>query len=110
MHRELIRRLLHIVGLQADMVASGQEALDALEAHPYRVLLLDIAMPDMDGFETARRIRRRTGYDTPYIIAASALRWKNVVEECLAAGMDDFLLKPIARAELRDALAPFTAG
>jgi len=90
-------------GFEADVAANGLEALRALERQPYDVVLLDIQMPEMDGLEAARRIRRRWG-DRPRLIALTANALPSDRQACLAAGMDDYIPKPVKRPTLRAAL------
>ncbi len=108
LHQELMRHLLRILGYSAEIARSGEEALHAVSKEDFCIVLIDIAMPGMDGLETARRIRAITGYEEPWMIAASAMTWTNAFNECLAAGMNDFILKPITLEDLRRTLARYT--
>ncbi|NUP90298.1 MAG: PAS domain-containing protein [Candidatus Sumerlaeia bacterium] len=98
-------RILERLGCQADAVGDGREALAALEAKRYDVLLTDIQMPEMDGYELTRAIRRReaNGVHLP-IIAMTANAMKGDRELCLAAGMDEYVSKPVRTTDLANAL------
>jgi len=94
---------LRQLGYSADTVADGCEVLEALSRIPYSVILMDCHMPEMDGYETTRRIRAAGGYQ-PYIIAITANAMQGDKEVCLAAGMDNYISKPVRTTELKAAL------
>jgi len=102
----LARALLSREGCTIERVANGQEALDALAAAPYDLILMDMRMPVMDGLTAARALRAR-GITTP-MVALTANAFEDDRRACLEAGMDDFLTKPIEPAALRAALARWT--
>ena len=91
------------LGYSADTVADGCEVLEALSRIPYAVILMDCHMPELDGYETTRRIRAAGGHQ-PYIIAITANAMQGDKEVCLAAGMDNYVTKPVRTAELKAAL------
>ena len=98
-------RLLERLGQSADVTSDGQEAIQALRKKHYDLLLLDTGMPVMDGFETARTIRSLFPLENqPYIVAVTAAAMSGDREKCLAAGMDDYLPKPVRLDELARAL------
>jgi CheY-like chemotaxis protein len=94
--------MLAKLGFRADVVSDGLEALDAVQRQHYDILLLDVQMPHLDGLEVARRIRERwpERRDRPWIIAITANAMQGDRETCLAAGMDDYISKPIKTVEL----------
>ena len=99
-------RLLERLGYRADVVANGLEAVDAVQRQPYDVVLMDVQMPEMDGLEASRRIKRgEAGGASPRIIALTADAMQGDREKCLAAGMDDYITKPIHVEALVAALA-----
>ena len=102
----LAKALLGREGCAVERVATGEEALEALAAAPFDVILMDMRMPVMDGLEATRRLRA-LGVKTP-IVALTANAFEDDRRTCLEAGMDDFLTKPIEPAALRAALARWT--
>jgi CheY-like chemotaxis protein len=104
-NQKLALRLLERMGYAADVAANGLEALTAIEAHPYDVVLMDVQMPELDGLEASREIRRRWPERALRIVAMTANAMEGDRDECLAAGMDDYVSKPIRPDELAAALA-----
>ncbi len=105
-NQKLIVRLLEKIGLKADVAGNGAEAVEVFSHRPYSAVLMDCQMPEMDGFEATAVIRQRdqqTGTHTP-IIAVTAHALKGDRERCLAAGMDDYVTKPIKPDLLKAAL------
>ncbi|CAA9304535.1 MAG: BarA sensory histidine kinase (VarS GacS) [uncultured Frankineae bacterium] len=97
--------MLDRLGHRADVVANGLEAVQALTTTPYDVVLMDVQMPELDGIGATLRIRAELPADRqPWIIAMTASALAEDQERCLAAGMDDFLPKPVRREELAAAL------
>jgi CheY-like chemotaxis protein len=98
---EMLKRL----GCRADVVGNGREAVEAMGKLPYDLVFLDCHMPEMDGFDACRAIREAEpqGQHTP-IIAMTASALKGDRERCLAAGMDDYVPKPVRMADLATAV------
>jgi two-component system, sensor histidine kinase and response regulator len=94
------------LGYEADAVANGLEVLDALKRIPYDIILMDCQMPEMDGYEATRLIRQAESASTlgPYIIALTANALQGDREKCMAAGMNDYLTKPLHLSELENVL------
>jgi PAS domain S-box-containing protein len=98
-------KMLDKLGYHADVVTNGVEVLHSLEHHPYDLILMDIQMPEMDGYETARAIRKRLSFaEQPKIIAITAYALKGDREKCIASGMDNYISKPVKLEELRTIL------
>jgi signal transduction histidine kinase/CheY-like chemotaxis protein len=98
-------RLLEKLGCRVDVAANGREAVEMIALLPYDAIFMDCQMPEMDGFEATQEIRRREGSSVHHpIIAMTANAMQGDRERCLNAGMDDYVSKPIRRADLREAL------
>jgi PAS domain S-box-containing protein len=104
-NQRVVSLMLDKLGYSPEVVSSGVEALQALESRAYRVILMDCQMPEMDGFEATRAIRTRPwdARHTP-IIALTANAMPGEREKCLAAGMNDYLAKPLTMEMLSDKL------
>ena len=104
-NQRVMRLMLQKLNLTADVAANGLQAITALEAAPYDVILMDVQMPELDGLEATRRICAQwPHHQRPRIIAMTAHAMLGDREMCLDAGMDDYLAKPIRLDELRAAL------
>jgi CheY-like chemotaxis protein len=103
-NQKVALRMLDRLGYRADLAATGVEAVAAVRSRPYDVVLMDLQMPEMDGLEATRRIRAVTPAHRPRIIAMTANAMATDREHCLAAGMDDYVSKPVRLDDLRAAL------
>jgi CheY-like chemotaxis protein len=104
-NQKLAMRLLQQMGYRADLASNGIEAVESVARQTYDVVLMDVQMPELDGLEAARRITAlwKPG-ERPRIVAMTANAMQGDREECLAAGMDDYLTKPIRVERLVEAL------
>jgi PAS domain S-box-containing protein len=108
-NQQLALRMLETLGYRADVAVNGVEALEAVRRRPYDVVLMDVEMPEMDGLEAARCMHREwPGHERPRIVAMTANAMQGDREICLAAGMDDYVSKPIHLDDLADALSRCT--
>jgi len=108
-NQKLAARLLEKRGHSVSVVANGHQALDALDHGDYDLVLMDMQMPEMDGFEATGEVRRRekrTGRHMP-VIALTAHAMKGDRERCIEAGMDGYLSKPIRAQDLDEVLAKY---
>jgi CheY-like chemotaxis protein len=107
----LVGKQLEGLGLQSDIVSTGEEALDIMLKERYELVLMDCHLPHMDGFEATKLIRERegaTGMHIP-IVAMTAGAMKGDPEKCLAVGMDDYLAKPYTLDQLREKMQRWIA-
>jgi CheY-like chemotaxis protein len=112
-NQHVARLQLEKFGYRPDLVVDGLQAVAAVQAQPYDIVMMDCQMPELDGFEATRRIRtweaerRAQGLEVAplHIIAMTANAMVGDREECLAAGMDDYLTKPVRQVDLAAALA-----
>jgi CheY-like chemotaxis protein len=104
-NQKVALRLLAQMGYRADVAANGLEAIEAVARQTYDVVLMDVQMPELDGFEASREINRRwPAGQRPRIVAMTANAMQGDRELCVAAGMDDYVAKPIRVEELVGAL------
>ncbi len=105
-NRKVMVHLLERLGYHADVACDGVEAVAAVKAKRYDLVLMDVQMPEMDGLEATRQICKLWAPgDRPRIVAMTANAMRGDREECLAAGMDDYLSKPVRMPALENMLA-----
>ena len=95
-NQKLALRILQQMGYRADLASNGLEAIESVRRQIYDVVLMDVQMPEMDGLEASRRITAKwPAGQRPRIVAMTANAMQGDREQCLAAGMDDYVTKPI---------------
>jgi signal transduction histidine kinase/CheY-like chemotaxis protein len=104
-NQKVIHMMLTRLGHRVDVVSDGREALAALDRARYDLVLMDIQMPEMDGYTATREIRKNEGATRTWIVALTANALVEDRQRCLEAGMDDYLSKPIQREALLRALS-----
>jgi PAS domain S-box-containing protein len=110
-NQKVARRMLERLGIRADVAANGREAVQMTADLSYDVVFMDCQMPDMNGYEASREIRRRQGPNKGVaIIALTADASVGCREQCLEAGMDDVIRKPVKLEDLRTALSKALAA
>jgi CheY-like chemotaxis protein len=104
-NQKLALRILQQMGYRADLASNGLEAIESVRRQTYDVVLMDVQMPEMDGLDAAREICARwQPNERPRIVAMTANAMQGDRDMCLAAGMDDYLTKPIRVERLVEAL------
>ncbi|HSH96564.1 MAG TPA: response regulator [Roseimicrobium sp.] len=109
-NQKVAKAYLSRMGYRPDVVGNGVEVLQALEQRPYDLLFLDVQMPELDGYETARAICERWKVRRPYIIAMTGNAMQGDREKCLEAGMDDYVPKPVRIADVENAIRTTAAA
>ncbi len=103
-NQKLALRILERMGYRSDVAANGVEVLESLERQSYDLILMDVQMPEMDGLDATRNIRKLENIHQPHIIAMTANAMQGDREICIQAGMDDYVSKPIRIEELVEAI------
>lgn len=109
-NQQVALRMLRSLGLKAEVAGNGREVLEALQREPYDIVLLDCQMPEMDGYETARKIAELQAgpscplLSKPVLIAVTANAMSGDRDKCLAAGMHEYLSKPMKLSSLAEVL------
>lgn len=109
LNQELIETMLKMHGCEVDIADNGEEALEMLAEESYDLMMMDIMMPVLDGYDTAKKIREKekgTGKHMP-IVAVTANAQAGDKEKCLAAGMDDYISKPFKKEDIERVLSEY---
>ncbi len=105
-NQKIAARILERLGYHPHVAENGREALEALEKQPYDVVLMDMQMPEMDGLEASRQIRACYSKEArPYIVALTANSRPEERDQCIEAGMDEFITKPFTAHGIGELLA-----
>lgn len=109
-NQELTMELMEMMGCTVDVASDGPEAITKYSKNQYDVIMMDVQMPDMDGYETTKRIReyeQNNNKSRTPIIAITANAMPGDKEKCLNAGMDDYISKPLRGATLQEKLIKY---
>jgi CheY-like chemotaxis protein len=110
-NQRVATRLLEKIGLRADVACNGRQAVEMFKVSPYEVIFMDCQMPEIDGYAATKEIRRLEGsVKHVAIVAMTAEAMTGARETCLAAGMDDYISKPVRLEDLSEALLKWTAS
>jgi CheY-like chemotaxis protein len=112
-NQELTKEMMELMGCVVDVAEDGVVALENYINNTYDVIMMDVQMPNMDGYEATKKIREienSTGRSHTPIIAITASALKGDEEKCLKAGMDDYISKPIKGENLENTLAKYIGG
>ena len=107
---ELLGHQLRAAGWQVSLAKNGKEALEKVEIYRPDVIVLDMMMPEMDGFQMARCVKENPDYQNIRVVAATSLCSPGDRDRCLAAGCDDYMAKPFTSQDLEEHLASLLSG
>jgi PAS domain S-box-containing protein len=105
-NQQVVMMVLRALGYQPDLAENGRVAIEKVSSHRYDIILLDLQMPDIDGFKVAHHIRAHLNYQ-PIIVAITAGASPEDRQRCLDAGMDDYVLKPFKISQLKDVVVKY---
>ncbi len=103
-NQKVARLMLSRLGYEIDVVANGLEVVTACDRAPYDIVFMDVQMPEMDGYAATRALHTQMGAKAPYIVAMTANAMEGDRQECLDAGMNDYLAKPVKNEDLEAAI------
>lgn len=106
-NQKIAVRMFNKLGYEIDIVENGKEAVERVQQSDYDLIFMDVQMPEMDGLEATRVIRKLLRHNSPMIIAMTANAMPEDREKCLEAGMDDYLSKPFKPRELQQILEKY---
>lgn len=106
-NQEVTQDILELMGVDVEVAENGREALELYQNQKYDLIFMDIQMPEMDGYQTTREIRRTEKGDHVPIIALTANALSGDREKCLEAGMDDYISKPIEVEKIEEILKKY---
>jgi CheY-like chemotaxis protein len=104
-NQKVATRLLATLGFRADIASDGREAVAACHRVPYDLVFMDVHMPELDGLDASRQLRAELGARCPHIVAMTASAMEGDREMCLAAGMHDYVTKPVHLEEIKRVIA-----
>jgi CheY-like chemotaxis protein len=107
-NQKIITHMLGKMGYAPDIAQNGREAVEAANAKKYDIILMDVQMPETDGLEATRIIRQHQQHTHPFIIAMTANAMQGDREECIEAGMNEYISKPINLNDLKNMLQKFS--
>lgn len=106
-NQEVCKDILELIGCKVTLASDGAEAVRLAQATPYELILMDIQLPEIDGYEATRQIRKVTTVSRPIIIALTASALDGDKDKSLQAGMDDYISKPMEASQLEEALLKY---
>lgn len=103
----LAEKILHFYHFKTDVVTNGTEALKYCASQIPQLILMDISLPDMDGFEVTKKLRKQESFENVPIVALSAHVMQGIEESVIQSGMDDFLSKPFLPIDLYNKVSKY---
>ncbi|MFA6700101.1 MAG: response regulator [Thiomicrospira sp.] len=110
LNQVVVLKQLNKLGIEADLAKDGMEAIEAMQRKPYDVVFMDMEMPRMDGVSATQALRANQSWHQPYVIALTGNASESDRQACLAAGMNDFIEKPVSEGVLKSILLKMSVG